>query len=222
MPEPRTPSPSGRAPAWRGRAGRRAGLALVWLAASLSLAAGGSPRAQAQPGSLAGQLLLASEDMPDARFARAVIFVVKHDATGAQGFVVNRPLREIPLAALMEQMGLPGEGVAGQVRLQAGGPVESFGIFALHTGEWSASGTRAVPGGFGVTTQVEILRALAESRGPRRVIFLLGYAGWAPGQLEAEMQSGHWLKAAADEAALFDTDHERKWERAKARQRIDL
>jgi putative transcriptional regulator len=222
MPKPRTPSPPGRAPAWRGRAAQRACLALVCVAVLLSLLAGGPPRAQAQRGSLAGQLLVASEDMPDARFARAVIFVVKHDAAGAQGFVVNRPLREVPLAALMEQMGLPGAGAPGQIRLHAGGPVESFGIFALHTGEWSTPGTRAVAGGFAVTAQAEILRALAESRGPRRVIFLLGYAGWAPGQLETEMKGGYWLKAGVDEATLFDPDHELKWDRARARQKIDL
>jgi putative transcriptional regulator len=166
--------------------------------------------------------LVAADDLPDPRFARTVVYVVRHDAAGAQGFVVNRPLREVSLASLMEQVGLPGEGVSGQVRLQAGGPVESFGVFALHTGEWSAPGTQAVAGGLSVTARPEILRAMADSKGPRRVIVLLGYAGWGPGQLEAEMKGGYWLKAAADESLVFDGEHDTKWARARSRQRIDL
>ncbi len=222
IPKPRTTSPTSRSRSPGGRATRIGSVALAWVALLLALLPAGGTSAQANRGSLAGQLLVASQDLPDPRFARTVVYMVKHDATGAQGFVVNRPLREMPLADLMEQMGLSGEGVSGQVRLQAGGPVESFGVFALHTGEWSAPGTQAVTGGLSVTARPEILRALADAKGPRRVIFLLGYAGWGPGQLEAEMKEGYWLKAAPDEALVFEGDHETKWDRAKSRQRIDL
>ena len=193
------------------------GLALLaWV-----LSAAAPAPAPAAP-SLAGQLLVASEEMQDSRFARTVVYVIRHDATGAEGFVVNRPIREIGLGELMEQMGLPGGGVPGMVRLHAGGPVEPFGVFALHTGEWSTPGTRQVPGGLAVTAQAEILRAIAEGRGPRRVLFLLGYTGWGPGQLEAEMKGGYWLRAPADEALVFGPDHESKWDRARTRQKIDL
>jgi putative transcriptional regulator len=197
----------------------------VAVLAALGILAGAAAFVPAQtppPASLAGQLLVASPDLSDPRFARTVVYIIRHDASGALGFVVNRPLGDMPLRALMERMGLPGAGVDGAVRMQAGGPVGSSGVFALHTGEWTGPGTQAVQGGFAVTTQPEILQALARSEGPRRVIFLLGYAGWAPGQLEAEYGNGTWLRAPADEALVFGPDHDTKWERARSRQRIDL
>ncbi len=213
---------SADAAAGRGRPTRARRLGPA-LAALVVFAATAPLRADARlPGTLAGQLLVAAPDLPDPRFARTVIYLVRHDRTGAQGFVVNRPLGEMPLKALMEQMGLSAAGVDGTVRIQAGGPVEGFGVFALHTGDWTGPGTVAVDGGFAVTAQPDILRALARAEGPRRVIFLLGYAGWGPGQLEAEILDGRWLRAPADEALVFGPEHAAKWERARARQRIDL
>jgi putative transcriptional regulator len=165
---------------------------------------------------------VASPDLADPRFARTVVYLVRHDASGALGFVVNRPLGDMPLRVLMEQMGLSGAGVEGAVRMQSGGPVESSAVYALHTSDWTREGTLAVQGGFAVTARSDILEALARTQGPRRVIFLLGYAGWGPGQLEAEYRNGSWLRAPADETLVFGGDDDTKWERARARQRIDL
>ena len=76
--------------------------------------------------------------------------------------------------------------------------------------------------GYAVTWEPEILRAIAQGKGPRRTLFSVGYAGWGPGQVEAEMKTGHWVKAAADEAVVFDDNDETKWDRAMARRKIDL
>jgi putative transcriptional regulator len=122
----------------------------------------------------------------------------------------------------MERMGLSGAGVGGVVRMHTGGPVDSGAVYALHTSDWTGPGTLGVQGGFSVTTRSEILQAIAQAQGPRSVIFLLGYTGWGPGQLEAEYGKGTWLRAPADEALVFGSDHGTKWERARARQRIDL
>jgi putative transcriptional regulator len=172
--------------------------------------------------SLAGQLLVATPEMQDRRFARTVLYMVHHDASGAEGLVLNRPLGDLPLAILLQQMRMPSAGVTGTVRLHAGGPVDPQRVLVLHTAEYTGEGTRVIKGGIALTQEPAILGPIAHGKGPRRTFFALGYAGWAPGQLEAEMKAGAWVRAAADEAIVFDTDYERKWDRAMERRRIDL
>ncbi len=206
---------------------RAPGLTALLAFATVALAAiavtpGHSAEPRSSPGDLTGQLLVATPEMPDPRFARAVIYMVRHDANGAQGLVVNRPLREIPLAVLLEQMGMEGKGVQEMVRLHAGGPVEAFRILVLHTTEYMGEGTLPVKDGIAITWEPDILRAIAQGKGPRRTLFALGYAGWAPGQLEAEMKAGAWVRASADEALVFDGNYDTKWDRAMARRKIDL
>jgi len=201
---------------------------LVWLMfivvaiGTVGITPGHSEEPRFRPGSLTGQLLVATPDMPDPRFAQTVIYMIRHDETGAQGLVVNRPIREISLTLLLGQMGMETRGVQQTVRLHAGGPVDTTRILVLHTAGYVGGGTLAVKDGYAVTWEPEILRAIAQGTGPRRTLFTVGYAGWAPGQLEAEMKTGHWVKAAADEAVLFDADDETKWDRAMARRKIDL
>ena len=196
-------------------------LAVVALGA-MGVTPGHSEEPRPRPGSLTGQLLVATTDMPDPRFAQTVIYMIRHDATGAQGLVVNRPIREISLSLLLGQMGMETRGVQQTVRLHAGGPVDTMRILVLHTAGYASEGTLAVKDGYAVTWEPEILRAIAQGKGPRRTLFTVGYAGWAAGQLEAEMKTGHWVKAAADEAVLFDADDQTKWDRAMARRKIDL
>ena len=177
------------------------------------------PRASA---SLAGQLLVATPEMPDPRFARTVIYMIQHDASGAEGVVVNRPLGDIPLATLLKQMRMDSAGVTATVQLHAGGPVNPLGVLILHTAEYTGEGTRVIKNGIALTQEPAILAAIARGKGPRRTFFALGYAGWGPGQLEAEMKAGGWVRAVADEAIVFDGDYEHKWDRAMDRRRIDL
>ena len=95
-------------------------------------------------------------------------------------------------------------------------------MLVLHTAEYSADGTLGVKDGLALTWEPDILNAVAQGKGPRRMLFALGYAGWAPGQLEAEMKTGAWVRASADQALVFDDDYESKWDRATARRKIDL
>jgi putative transcriptional regulator len=178
--------------------------------------------AEPRPASLAGQLLVATSDMKDPRFARTVVYMVRHDENGAQGLVVNRPLREVPLSVLLAQTGMESQGVQGTIRLHAGGPVEALRIFVLHTADYTTEGTLVVKDGIALTWEPDVLRAIAEGKGPRRALLALGYSGWAPGQLEGEMKTGAWVRAPADEALVFDDDYSTKWERATARRKIDL
>ena len=200
---------------------------LAWAgAAPPGPAAAGAERVIAQADrSLAGQFLVATATLRDPRFARTVIYMVRHDATGAMGLVVNRPVRDMPLAPLLRRFGLDERGVTGSVRAHYGGPVDIGQGFILHTAEYAAPGTERVADDIAMTPQPGVLSALsdiARGAGPRKSLFAVGYAGWAPGQLEAEIEQGTWITVPADEALLFDEDPARKWERAMARRRITI
>jgi len=179
--------------------------------------------APVQTAGLAGQLLVATPELEGPTFARTVIYMVRHDArTGAMGLVVNRQLGEVPVAVLLRQSGLPGEGATGSVRLHVGGPVEATRIFVLHTDDYAGPDTVKVGNGIAITSEPSILKSISEGKGPRRTRFTLGYAGWAPGQIEAEMKAGYWVVVPSDDAILFDDAYETKWDRAMARRRINL
>jgi putative transcriptional regulator len=199
----------------------RIGAAAVVLGAALWAAEpAGAP---AQDTRLAGQLLVATPELNGPVFSRTVVYVVRHDArSGAMGLIVNRRLGDVPMAVLLEQSGLPGDGVKGSVALHVGGPVEQTRIFVLHTDDYAGPDTVKVGAGIAITTDASILRSIVEGKGPRRARFTLGYAGWAPGQLEAEMAAGYWIVVPSDDAILFDEADDTKWDRAMAKRRISL
>lgn len=180
------------------------------------------PGARQDGRSLTGRLLVASPEMSDPRFTRTVIYMVRHDATGAMGLVINRPIGHLPLARLLEQLGLPTEGAKGDVRVHYGGPVEGSQGFVLHTADFSGVATIVVKDGVAMTSTPDVISAIAKGTGPRRRLLTLGYAGWSPGQLEGELTRGSWVVAAADEALVFDENYERKWQGAMDRQLINL
>lgn len=171
---------------------------------------------------LTGQLLVATPILPDPRFMQTVIYMVRHDETGAMGLVLNRPMSEVPLARLLDQLGIESEGVTGNIRLHYGGPVERSRGFLLHTADYVGKSTLLIHDGVALSGQPEVWRALAAGAGPRRSLFALGYSGWGAGQLESEMRAGHWVTVPADEDLLFDDDYDGKWTRAMARLRINL
>ncbi|MBI2527935.1 MAG: YqgE/AlgH family protein [Candidatus Rokubacteria bacterium] len=184
--------------------------------------AGRTARAQPAHGSLVGQLLVAAPGMRDPRFARTVIVIVRHDATGAMGVTVNRSIGRTPLAELLQRLGVDPAGVSGSIRVHWGGPVDRARGFVLHTTDYTDEGTIAAGPRFALTASLEVLRRIGLGRGPRRTLFVLGYAGWAPGQLEAERERGDWVVAPPDDEVVFDDNHAGKWERALAQQKIDL
>jgi putative transcriptional regulator len=199
-----------------------AALLLALALASTGAAPERAPALQPAADTLGGQLLVATEQLQDPRFIRTVVYLVRHDASGAMGLIVNRRVGEMPLAALMQQLGLDASGANGTMRIHYGGPVETGRGFVLHTPEYVSQGTLASPGGLAMTFEPGILRAIADGHGPRRILFTLGYSGWAPGQLENEIGRGDWITVPSDEALVFDEDYDKKWERATARQRINL
>jgi putative transcriptional regulator len=135
---------------------------------------------------------------------------------------VNRPLGDAFLSDLLERLGLEGKGMAGEILVHYGGPVEPGRGFFLHTTDYKIESTQVIKDGMAITVQPEILRAIGAGTGPRRSLFALGYAGWAAGQLEGEIKAGAWVAVPADEALVFDENYEKKWERAMARRTIQL
>ncbi|MFQ5539753.1 MAG: YqgE/AlgH family protein [Candidatus Binatia bacterium] len=180
------------------------------------------PAAAEEKQFLTGQLLVAAPEMKDSHFGETVIYMVRHNEEGAMGVVINRPLAKGPISDLLKGLGVKSEGASGEITLHYGGPVEPKQGLVLHSSDYIRNGTIVVQDGFALTGDTEILRAISRGTGPRRSILVLGYAGWAPGQLEAEMERKDWFVIPAEEALIFDEDAETKWERAKDRRRIKI
>ncbi len=196
-------------------------IAAVMVASGLAtvvLAAEREPSA----GHLTGQLLVASANMGDPRFMRTVIYIVSHGSDGAMGLVLNREIGTAPVSVLLEGFGVADSEASGEVRVHYGGPVERDRGFVLHSSDFVGEGTVAVNGDVALSADVEILRAIAEGQGPGRSLFALGYAGWAPGQLEAEIARDDWFSVPLDLNLVFDNALDTKWDRAFGRRGIDL
>lgn len=173
---------------------------------------------------LTNHFLIAMPNMADPRFAKSLTFICEHNEQGALGVVVNRPT-DMTLEALFEQIEIPLENQAvRKIPVYFGGPVQVDRGFVLHRpiGGWQS--TLSINGEVGLTTSKDILQALSQGDGPGpdNVLVSLGYAGWAPGQLDAEMQANGWLSVPADTNLVFDSDFDAKWQRALAKLGIDL
>ena len=164
-------------------------------------------------GPLQGQMLIAMPGMGDPRFTQSVIYVCSHGSDGAMGLIVNKRARDLRFPDLLRQVGIePGE-KAQEIRVHFGGPVEVGRGFVLHSDDWEVPGaTKPLPEGLALTATVEILKAIARGRGPTLAVMTLGYAGWAPGQLETELQGNGWLTCPADQQLIFGKDDDGKWE----------
>jgi putative transcriptional regulator len=173
-------------------------------------------------GYLDGQMLIATPSMEDERFSRSVIYVCAHSSEGAMGIVVNQPAKHISFSDLLvkldvipvaETITLPSR--AEGVKVLKGGPVETERGFVLHSADFFIeNSTLSIDRGICLTATLDILKAIARGSGPESAILALGYAGWAPGQLENEINHNGWLHCAADADLLFGTDIESKYSRA--------
>ena len=170
---------------------------------------------------LTGQLLIAMPAMEDPRFAQSVIYVCAHTAEGAMGLVLNRPIQRPSFDDLLKQLEVAPAPPARRISLCQGGPVDNARGFVLHTSDWTGEGSLKVNESLALTASLDVLKAIAEGGGPRAGLLALGYAGWGPGQLDAEIQQNAWLSVPADETLVFDDEHETKWRRALAVLHID-
>src|ERR1035441_935976 len=181
-------------------------------------------------GYLDGQMLIAMPAMGDERVARAVIYVCAHSTEGAMGIIVNQPAGSIKFPDLLvqlevipaaERIELPTQ--AEDVKVLKGGPVETGRGFVLHSADFFIeNSTLPIDEGICLTATLDILKAIARGNGPESAILALGYAGWAPGQLENEIQANGWLHCAADPELIFGTDTDGKYDKALRKIGIDL
>jgi putative transcriptional regulator len=176
-----------------------------------------------------GHLLIAMPGMKDPRFERSVIFMCAHSEDGAMGIIINQPTDNVSFSDLMEQLELADEldtvipeGAIADKTIHVGGPVETSRGFVLHSPDYYvADSTLPIEHGISLTATVEILRAIASDEGPQQSFLALGYAGWAPGQLESELRANGWLHCPADPEIVFSNRFEDKYERALALLGID-
>ena len=159
--------------------------------------------------------------MQDHRFARSVILLCAHNDEGAMGLVVNKLIESLTLPELLGQLKIRASGLRGRSHVHFGGPVEAGRGFVLHSPDYHEDGTLVVGDNLALTATLAILEAIGRGEGPRRSLLALGYAGWGPGQLDAEIQANGWLHVAADENIVFDDDCGDKWQRALAKLGID-
>ena len=177
-----------------------------------------------QPSFLSGKLLLAMPGMADPRFERAVIALCMHDENGAIGIGIGHKRAGISFRGLLKQLDIePGE--APDRAVHHGGPVEPGRGFVLHSSDWGGQDTLHVNGGegelFAMTGTIDVLRAIAEGRGPREWIVALGYAGWGEKQLDEEMTRHGWFAAQATPALIFDTPTDERWGAAFKAEGVD-
>jgi len=177
-----------------------------------------------QPNFLSGKLLLAMPGMSDPRFERAVIMICIHDENGAIGIGVGHKRAGITFRGLLRQLEIePGE--APDRAVHHGGPVEPGRGFILHSTDWGGQDSVQVNAEngnvFAMTGTIDILKAIAEGKGPSRWIAALGYAGWGEGQLEGEMTRHGWFAAKSNSKILFDTATDERWAAAFKAEGID-
>jgi len=152
---------------------------------------------------LTHHFLIAMPNMVDPNFARSLTYICEHNDQGALGVVVNRPT-DMTLRSLLEQIEIDLDvGFLANEPVYFGGPVQTDRGFVLHSpvGEWQS--TLSVQADLGFTTSKDILQAVAEGTGPGNLLVSLGYAGWAPGQLEEELKQNAWLTVAATPEVIF-------------------
>ena len=160
---------------------------------------------------LKSHFLIAMPNLEDPNFSKTVTYMCDHNEDGAMGLVINRPL-DLDFSALLKHLSIDdARAQLGYIPIYQGGPVETERGFVLHRahGNWEA--TMPVTDNIGLTFSQDIITAIAQDKGPKDFLILLGYAGWGAGQLEMELAQNAWLNGPADPEIIFETPIEQRW-----------
>ena len=172
---------------------------------------------------LEGKLLIAMPGMGDPHFEKSVIFMCAHSSEGAMGIMINKPVAGLSFHDLMEKLDLQVKPETPNFPILYGGPVETGRGFVLHSGDYDgAEATLPVSDDISLTATLDILRAMADGRGPQHAIFALGYAGWTAGQIEDEIRRNGWIHCDCDPELLFDAGLDEKWSAALRKLGIEI
>jgi putative transcriptional regulator len=172
---------------------------------------------------LRDHLLVATRELDGSPFDHSVIYVCSHNKEGAMGVVINHPMPDVTFNEIMTSLDvLPKAGLTADPIIYAGGPVETNRGFVLHSNDYSHETTLAISPSTKLSASADIVRAIAEGTGPRKLNFCLGYAGWGPGQLENEIAGHSWLVLPADEGIVFNRPAEERYDLCMKRLSIDV
>lgn len=165
--------------------------------------------------SLQNHFLVAMPVLQDQNFAHAVIYICVHNEEGAMGITINRPMLDLNMGEIMQQMNITitAESLR-QTPVLLGGPVQPERGFLIHRPGTKWQSTLAVTDDIAVTSSQDILQALADGKGPEEFLMVLGFSGWSEGQLEQELANNAWLTVPADPKVLFDLPFNERWEAA--------
>lgn len=171
--------------------------------------------------SLTGSFLISTQNMPDPRFEEQVIYICAHSPDGAMGVAVNRPNTMFTMSEILKSADLP---IPDEELppVYIGGPVELESAFILYTSDYRTEYQLEVSSTVCLSRETKVLEDIANSRGPEKYLFLLGYAGWGPGQLERELLDDGWLTVPGSDVIIFDTLDEDKWRAAAMQYGIDI
>ena len=160
--------------------------------------------------------------MKDPRFFESVIYIVRHDREGAFGLVINRLLTTAPIEEVLTGFGVEEKGGKGEIAIHYGGPVSPRQGCVLHSDEIVRENSTRVNDGMAITSDPAIIRDISLGKGPRQFLLIIGYSGWAPGQLEQELQNKAWFSIPADKEIIFSKETDKKWQRAMDKRQIPL
>lgn len=170
---------------------------------------------------LTGSFLVSTQKMPDPRFEEQVIFICAHSQEGAMGIAINKPNGLFTIADVLK---------GGNIKIPSfelppvhiGGPVELESAFILYNSDYHVEHQMEVTSTVSLSRQTQVLEDIAEGIGPEKYLFVLGYTGWGPGQLENELVEDGWLTVPGDDLILFDTPDDDKWRSAALQYGIDI
>ncbi|WP_136795849.1 MULTISPECIES: YqgE/AlgH family protein [Desulfosediminicola] len=170
---------------------------------------------------LTGSFLVSTPQMPDPRFEEQVIYICAHSQEGAMGLAINKPNPAFSMAEVLQGADLPIP-VNELPPVYIGGPVELESAFILYTSTYKTEYQLEVTSTVSLSRETKVLQDIAEECGPEKFLFLLGYTGWGPGQLERELVDDGWLMVPADDTIIFDLPNEMKWKAAALQYGIDI
>lgn len=173
-------------------------------------------------GYLTGQLLVATPVIDSGCFQKSVIYVFAHSADGAMGIILNQPLELVNYGALLDGMEMPMDALTKQIPVFFGGPLERARGFVIHSTDYARDFSLMRSNDLAVTASSTILQDMAAGRGPKQAALVVGYAGWTPGQLEAEIEGNSWITVPATPELVFDTENDLKWATASQSLGIDM
>lgn len=162
---------------------------------------------------LRGHLLVATTQLHELPFAETVVYILEHDAQGAVGLIINRPIGNTSFADILRDKAAREAYKGREIALYYGGPVQWKRGFLLHSTDVMLETSRVIADGVAMTSDTAMLGSIAEGNGPKKYLFALGYAGWRSQQLEAEIERGSWFTVDADASLVFAEDPAQTWKR---------